>query len=176
MIGWKSFTWLYVFSTISECWHVWHSMVYYLQNYVTFYDDSLQLVHYVGNDVTDTLPRSPFFSRLFELAQNFRAIHCDVIMALNIGSTILPGLKGIHNGRKTVDMLWRKLRLFIKKIIIVMNNQLPKIRVNSAAIRETIVWLFKTFSLTVKTWISLTNILCLISSFWLKLWASVPPK
>ena len=55
VIGWKSFTWLYVVSTISECWHVWHSMVYYLENYVTFYDDIFQLVHYVGNDVTAIL-------------------------------------------------------------------------------------------------------------------------
>ena len=73
-------------------------MVYYLENYVSFYDDIFQLVHYVGNDVTDTLPRSPFCAPL-ELAQNFRAIHCDVTMALNIGSTV------IHNGRKTFDML-----------------------------------------------------------------------
>ena len=69
VIGWKSFTWLYVFSTISECWHVWHSMVYYLQNYVTFYDDILQLVHYVGNDVTYTLPRSPFCAPLWVSAE-----------------------------------------------------------------------------------------------------------
>ena len=85
-------------------------MVYYLQNYVTFYDDILQLVHYVGNDVTDTLPRSPF---------------C-VTMALNIGSTILPGLTGIHTGRKTFDILIVKETLFIKKILIIMNNQLPQ--------------------------------------------------
>ena len=30
-------------------------MVYYLENYVTFYDDIFQLVHYVGNDVTAIL-------------------------------------------------------------------------------------------------------------------------
>ena len=31
-------------------------------------------------------------ARLFELAQNFNAIHCDVTMTLNIGITILPDL------------------------------------------------------------------------------------
>ena len=86
VIGWKSFTWLNVFSTISECWHVWHSMVYYLKNYVTFYDDILQLV--LWEITSQILCRAVLFARLFELAQNFRAIHCDVIMALNIGSTI----------------------------------------------------------------------------------------
>ena len=93
------------------------------------------------------LCRAVLLASLFELAQNFRAINCDVTMALNIGSII-------HTGRKTFDMLIVKETLFIKKIIIIMNTQLPKIRVNSAAIREIIVCLYKTFSLTVKTWIS----------------------
>ena len=30
-------------------------MVYYLENYITFYDDIFQLVHYVGNYVTAIL-------------------------------------------------------------------------------------------------------------------------
>ena len=36
-----------------------------------------------------TLP-AVLLARFFELAQNFNAIHCDVIMTLNIG--ILPDL------------------------------------------------------------------------------------
>ena len=32
-----------------------------------------------------------------ELAQHGSVIHCDVTMALNIGSTILPDLMMLHN-------------------------------------------------------------------------------
>ena len=39
------------------------------------------------------LCRAVLLARLFELAQNFNAIHCDVTMTLNIGITILPDLK-----------------------------------------------------------------------------------
>ena len=38
------------------------------------------------------LYRAVLLARLFELAQNFNAIHCDVTMTLNIGITILPDL------------------------------------------------------------------------------------
>ena len=38
------------------------------------------------------LCRAVLLARLFELAQNFNAIHCNVTMTLNIGITILPDL------------------------------------------------------------------------------------
>ena len=43
------------------------------------------------------LCRAVLLARLFELAQNFNAIHCDVTMTLNIGITILPDLNWFWN-------------------------------------------------------------------------------
>ena len=119
VIGWKSFKWLYVFSTISECWHVWHSMVYHLENYVTFYDDTFQPVHHAGNDVTAILVMKKINSP-----------------KIRVNSAAIRKLSACHGQTPAISRLY-----------YVFQFPIPIAPV------EIIVWFFKTFSLTVKTWI-----------------------
>ena len=147
-------------------------MVYYIENYVTFYDDIFQLVHYVGNDVTAILVMNNQLPKIRVNSAAIRELECLPWATLAVSRLLrlkiqFPITGSVASGRIPIAPAFDIGHKFVNKFSRLLGTKM--------AASSKPLFFFSFFCLNVDPKYK-TNILCLISSFWLKLWASVPPK